>query len=440
MTTVTSLPESSRTHGFKAGDVFLLFGELFPRGYANGLVDEAKKAGMTIIGITVGRREKDNSLRPLSEEELTQAQTNLGGEIINVPLWAGFDMDPANDGVSTASAAIATIKPSDWQGTKLDWDKIAESQANSVARLRGSIAEMASELKGKIPKGANVFFAHTMAGGIPKSKIFLVLLNRAIKAMGDRAIPSKDLWESELGLLASKNYDAITADTFNELIQGTSEIREMVEANGGVCTYSAYGYHGTEILIDGEYRWQCYSPYLPGWSKKRLEDHAKAAFAKGIKAVVYNCPEVRTNSSDLFSGVEMPLYTLLRAIKKEGPGAWAEEQFQACSALLKEEYTLEQMLDEVDAYHVCPEISPYYADFANWPLHNNPEMVTVMLTASDRVMAMNSDKKNLVTDHLSGLVVESSGRLMFNEAYQPHGPVLWLNHDLIAKELNQHHQ
>jgi len=439
MSNVISLPDSSNTHAFKAGDVFLLFGELFPRGYANGLVDEAKKAGMTIIGVTVGRREKDNSLRPLNEEELKQAEENLGGEIINVPLWAGFDMDPANDG-STASEAIATIKPADWKDTKLDWDKIAESQANSVTRLRGSVAAMAEQLKTKIPQGANLFLAHTMAGGIPKSKIFLVLLNRAVKAKGDRAIPSKELWESELGLLASKNYDAITADTFKELIDGTAEIREMVEGWGGVCTYSAYGYHGTEILIDGEYRWQCYSPYLPGWSKKRLEDHAKKAFDQGIKAVVYNCPEVRTNSSDLFSGVEMPLYTLLRALKKEKGGAWADQQFEVCAGLLKDEYTLEQLLDEVDQYHVAEEIAPFYRDFENWPLHNNPEMVEVMLTASERVMAMNQDKKNLITDHLSGLVVESSGRLMFNEAYAPHGPVLWLNHDLMAKELNRFHQ
>jgi len=30
----------------------VLFGELFGRGYANGLINEARKAGMTIVGIT----------------------------------------------------------------------------------------------------------------------------------------------------------------------------------------------------------------------------------------------------------------------------------------------------------------------------------------------------------------------------------------------------
>lgn len=48
---------------FRKGDVFVLFGELFGRGYANGLINEAKKAGMTLIGITVGRRDENNADR-----------------------------------------------------------------------------------------------------------------------------------------------------------------------------------------------------------------------------------------------------------------------------------------------------------------------------------------------------------------------------------------
>ena len=98
------------------------------------------------------------------------------------------------------------------------------------------------------------------------------------------------------------------------------------------------------------------------------------------------------------------------------------------------------MINEVSAYHQDPNINPFYQDLQKWPRHNNPEMVEVMLTASDRIMAMNADKKNLVTDWLSALVVESSGRVMFNEAFAPRGPILWLGHNLIAQELNQHHQ
>jgi hypothetical protein len=49
---------------FRKGDIFVLFGELFGRGYATGLVDQARKAGMRIVGITVGRRDENNALRP----------------------------------------------------------------------------------------------------------------------------------------------------------------------------------------------------------------------------------------------------------------------------------------------------------------------------------------------------------------------------------------
>ncbi|MEO5620885.1 MAG: hypothetical protein ABIQ85_08190, partial [Cypionkella sp.] len=75
---------------FKKGDVFVLFGELFGRGYATGLLDQAKAAGMQIIGITVGRRDDAGTLRKLTEEELAAAEANLGGTIINLPLMAGF--------------------------------------------------------------------------------------------------------------------------------------------------------------------------------------------------------------------------------------------------------------------------------------------------------------------------------------------------------------
>ena len=56
---MAQLPEAA---GYKAGDVLVLVGELFGRGYANGLVEEARRIGMTVIGTTVGRRDADRSL------------------------------------------------------------------------------------------------------------------------------------------------------------------------------------------------------------------------------------------------------------------------------------------------------------------------------------------------------------------------------------------
>ena len=85
MNTPISLRDLPQHNLFRPGDVFVLFGELFGRGYANGLVNEARKAGMTIVGITVGRRDEANALRPLNDEELAQAESALGGTIINGP-------------------------------------------------------------------------------------------------------------------------------------------------------------------------------------------------------------------------------------------------------------------------------------------------------------------------------------------------------------------
>ena len=156
------LPQSSL---YQAGDVFVLFGELFGRGYANGLVNEARQAGMQIIGITVGRRDANNALRPLTDDELATAEQGLGVTIINVPLMAGFDTDaPANEPTPTELLGALTLKS--WTEDKLDWAHIERCQAIGVQRFKDSLAQVMATLEGMIPSGRNVFFAHTMAGGI----------------------------------------------------------------------------------------------------------------------------------------------------------------------------------------------------------------------------------------------------------------------------------
>ena len=80
MNTPISLRDIPQHTLFRPGDVFVLFGELFGRGYANGLVNEARKAGMKIVGITVGRRDEGNALRPLNDEELAEASRILARE------------------------------------------------------------------------------------------------------------------------------------------------------------------------------------------------------------------------------------------------------------------------------------------------------------------------------------------------------------------------
>lgn len=432
-----SLRELPARNIFRPGDVFVLFGELFGRGYANGLVDEARRAGMTIIGVTVGRRDSDNRLRPLTDEELQAAEANLGGRIINVPLMAGFDLD-APEGAPTPTDLLAVLKLDNWREAKLDWAHIERCRAVGVERFKSSLAEAMQTLDGMIPDGANVFFAHTMAGGIPKTKVFLAIANRIYKGRGERFLSSRALLDSDLGKMILMNFDEVTANTFRYLIEGSRAIRERLTATGGEVRYTAYGYHGTEILIQGRYQWQTYTNYTQGYAKKRLEDHARAAWAQGVKATVFNCPEIRTNSSDIFVGVELSLFPLLNALKREEGGAWAEAQWATCQSLLQEGITLSSILDMIEQYNADSTIVAF-RNFEAWPMDNTAELADVMVGTSEEITRLHKDRKALITDHLSALVLEGTGPLIFHEASEPHGPVLWLNHDIIAKQLNKLH-
>ena len=427
----------SQANIFRKGDVFVLFGELFGRGYANGLINEARQTGMTIIGVTVGRRDENNALRALTAEEHAVAEANLGGRIINVPLMAGFDLDaPAGEPTPTDMLAEMTLKS--WQDDKLDFAHIEKCREVGIKRLKDSVAKVMAELDGLIPDGSNAFFAHTMAGGIPKVKVFLAIANRIYKGRGERFMSSRTLLDSDLGKLILKNFDEVTANTFQYLIDGSAAIRNRLQASGGQVRYTAYGYHGTEILINGEYQWQTYSNYTQGQAKMRLERIAEAAWAQGIKATVYNCPEIRTNSSDIFAGVELSLFPLLKALRKENGGAWAESQWQACGDVLQENISIDSLLQIIEDYNLS-QVSLRYRDFAAWPMDNTVELADLMIGTSDAINQMHKDKKALVTDILSALVLEGTGPLMFYETSNPSAPVLWLNHDIIAKQLNAMH-
>src|ERR1700710_1777944 len=82
--------------GYGKDDVLVVFGEVFARGYVNGLIDEARKAGMKVIYGTVGRRDENDELRPLTAEELKDKDQPL----INVPLECGFDLAKSSKGLS----------------------------------------------------------------------------------------------------------------------------------------------------------------------------------------------------------------------------------------------------------------------------------------------------------------------------------------------------
>jgi hypothetical protein len=438
MTELTSLRHIPRANVFRKGDVFVLFGELFGRGYVNGLIDEARAAGMTIVGITVGRRDEAGALRGLTVEELAEAEDKLGGKIINVPLMAGFDMD-APPGEQNPTELLSGVTLKGWQEDKLDWEKIERCREAGVRRFTESARTVMGEIDKLIPEGANVFFAHTMAGGIPKIKAFLAIANRIYKGRGERFVSSRALLDSDLGKLILMNFDEVTANTLKYLIDASAPIRERVAKAGGEVRYTAYGYHGTEILIGGQYVWQTYSNYTQGYAKMRLESIAQAAWAHGVHATVFNCPEIRTNSSDIFVGVELSLFPLLAALKKEGGGAWADEQWNICQELLGDGVSLQSILDTIERYNQ-DATSAKFRNFEAWPMDNTPELAEVMIGTSEEITGLHKDKKALITDHLSALVLEGAGPLMFYGASEKIAPVLWLNHDIIARQLNELHK
>jgi hypothetical protein len=431
MTEYKAMQQLPDTAGYKAGDVLVLVGELFGRGYANGLVDEARRIGMTVIGTTVGRRDPDGTLRPLNSTELAESEVLLGGKIINVPLEAGFDMEATADQPSVVEQ-LKKARPDDWNTISFADGFIEQACAAGTARFRAALLQVVAELGGMLPTGSNVLFAHTMAGGIPRVRVFMPLLNRVFKGTGDKYLSSGAFWDSQLGRLCDASFNEVTADTFRYLLEETAALRGVLSAAGGRVCYSAYGYHGTEVLVNGEYRWQSYTPYVQGLAKMRLEDIAVEASGQGICATVFNCPEIQTNSSALFLGVEISLYPLLTAIRCEAGDTASAPLFVRCQGMLKEGETVEGLLKRTNTYLTSPVLAAI-VDYDSWPQHNTLEQAELMLAASAELLAMHADQKQLVCAELSRIVFLATGRLIIHTSWNPPAPAVWLNHNIIAR-------
>lgn len=419
---------------FKKGDVLVLFGELFSRGYANGLVEEAEKRGMKIIRTTVGRREKDGTLRPLNAEEIA----SIPKPFINVPLEAGFDLETDQDGKPLLDF-IRDTKLSEWQDASIPEKSLQAAKEKGRQRFKKNLATYLEQLSQEIPSGANVLFAHLMAGGVPRAKIIMPLMNRSVKGTGDRFLSSEVFWNSGLGRLCQLSFNEVTAETFNILVQDSAALRKKLEASGSRVSYLAYGYHGTEILINGEYRWQSYSPYVQGWAKKLLEDYSRQFRAQGLNTCVYNCPEILTNSSAIFSGVEISLYPLLGALQKEGAqSASAKKMIADRLAELKDGTTIDSLM-KFTADYLNSDIIKAHCHFDQWPQHNSKDQLEKMLAASDYLIDLHKDPKQLMTFALSEVVFECCGQAMLADSFQPQAPVAWINHDIIAKLYSNQH-
>lgn len=428
MSQFVPLRELPKAPQYKKGDVMIVFGELFSRGYANGIVEEAERIGMKVIYSTVGRRDADQSLRPLTPEELQEKTQPL----INIPLEAGFDLEPDSKGRRPVDQ-LKEYGLTGWESAKLDWESINDSRKRGTERFQKATQTFLHEAKKLIPSGANVLFVHTMAGGFPRAKVVMPIANRVFKGSGSRFLSSEVFWKSEIGQLCEMSFNEVTAETLRHLIQQSEGLRKDVAKNGGQVSYVAYGYHGNEALFGNDYKWYSYSPYLQGWAKIKMEEVATEAFKNNIPTHVMNVPEILTNSSSIFLGVEISLYSLIRAIKKENRDAEKTNQLiKKCEALLKDGLTFEDV-DKATQNYLTNPVVMNYPSFTNWPQHNAPEQMELMRQASQTILDMHKDQKSLLTAALSEIVFVATGKVMLAESYKPRAPVQWMGHDLVAK-------
>ena len=411
-------------------DTLVLIGEVFHRGYVNGLVEAAQKRRMRIIQATVGRRDENDQLRSLTQTELA----NCPFECINIPLEAGFSFEVVGDEKKSLLDRLNELKILDWPSFTFSTDLLEQARQKARERFLENLTSFCEEIKKRVQTG-HIIFAHLMAGGVPRSKTILALLNRTVKGRGNKFLSSQELWESALGQVINANFYEVTAYSFELLLQASKPLREQLATNGRKIFYIAYGYHGTEVFIQNQLKWQSYAPYLQGWAKLALEDFAVNARNQGICATVYNCPEILTQSSAIFQGVEIPLYPLLQAFQIMLPEAKITKNLLAqCEQMLKAPF--EDILAICNQILTDPDVLACM-DFEHWPNHNSSKQLTKILDASDQIISMHQDPKQLVTFVLSEIVLKSCGEIMLNHVMNKKDPIVWLGHDIVVKTYHQ---
>lgn len=418
------LRDVNAVSGYGEKDVLVIFGEVFARGYVNGLIEEAKKAGMTVIYGTVGRRDENDQLRPLTADELAAKDQPL----VNVPLECGFDLAKSNQGLSPCDQ-LKGLKLSEWNKATLDFAQVAEARAAGRQDFRARVKQYLAELEKQIPDGANVLIAHTMAGGVPRAKIIAPIMSRVFKGSD---VSSKEFWDGDVGRFCDMSFMDVTANSLGDLVELSAGLRDQVAKNGGQVSYVAYGYHGAEIYVAGAYPWQSYSPYLQGFAKIELENIARRALNDGVRVCVFNAPEILTNSSSIFQGVEIALYPLLGAFMKEAPDhPVTRTLMEQCARLLRPEHTVDALIELTDGYFRS-DIIQRWTQFAQWPQHSGTEQMELMQATSKKIVDMHKDRRELLTATLSDVVIKACGHAMLREAPNPREPVWWIGHRFVT--------
>jgi len=212
----------------------------------------------------------------------------------------------------------------------------------------------------------------------------------------------------------------------------SADLRDRVAKNGGQVSYVAYGYHGAEIYVAGAYQWQSYSPHLQGFAKIELENIARRATKDGVRVCVFNAPEILTNSSSIFQGVEIALYPLLGAFMMEAPDhPVTRKLMEQCARLLRPEHTVDALTDLTDGYFRS-DIIRRWTQFEQWPQHSGAEQMELMQATSKKLVDMHKDRRELLTATLSDVVIKACGQAMLREALNPREPVWWIGHQFVT--------
>ena len=436
-------------NNFSATDTLVIFGEQFPGGYVNGLVQAAQSKGMQVIYSTMGRRSADGVLHALSAED---PPSNTSKRMIDVPLEAGFDMELSESGVRPVELCNK-IGRREWETARLDSEVLQSARQRASQSFRQRTTQWLQQLSDLLPATGNVLIAHTMAGGVPRSRVFMPILNRVLKGSGERFFSSEIFWQSDLGQLCQNNFSDVTAQTYQHLLELSQDLRDQLKKQGRKVFYTAYSYHGTEVLIEDQYQWQSYSPYLQGFAKLELENISHHFFKEGVNSCVFNVPEILTKSSAVFPGVEIPLYTLFGAFKKSG-GQKGSEFISKCLQKMKAN-ALDRIMNITKEYFLSPAIQKQTV-FEKWPQHNTAEHIHLMLQMSQTLADLHTDVSQSITPILSQAVLESCGRIILQKMVEscesqakdltiqrtlpvgsdPCGGVCWIGHKSIAQDTN----
>lgn len=417
----------------------LLVGELFQKGYAHGLVHQAKNAGWTIIESTVGRRTPEGHLRPLTQEEICQREHPL----INVPLEAGFEWESDSNG-QTWHETLKSLSLASWKQWSVDPLSLREWIHKGQARLSENLRQYWHQVAHLIkPKpGQIVWIFHLMAGGVPKNRVMLALLNRMLRSSGEKFLSSQEFFDTPLGQTLLANFHQVTADSFNLLIQEGQEIWQNWQKNGIKVVFGALGYHGTRVWDGHKFRWQQYAPYIQGWAKLALESYAQEWNQKGAVAVVYNVPEVLTQSSAVFQGIELPLFSYIRGFKEYAskvPDSLDKLESQALLEPIEESWL--RICELLDEYWNSPWLK-FLWDPETWPAHNQEAQMSLLLKIAQSIQEYLKPEHQeswilTVSQHL----ISQVGHLIFTTLNYPEllsqRPVLALGHDILIDAAQQ---